>query len=226
MLHRNKLAISFASIMRTAVVLAVTVLSTSAFARDSGLGEKALQLAASAGEGVKAVREAFTNSATPVQAQGQIEVAFSPNLGAEELVIRVTDSAKKDLRVMAYAFTSSKITSALIRAAKRGVNVYLLADEKQNLGAGAGPKGRAALSALSLAGVHVRVVDAYPIFHDKVQISDGRVLQTGSFNYSDAAAKRNSENVIVHWDNPELASAYAEHFARNWKLSKAFNPSF
>ena len=212
--------------MRTAVVLAVTVLGTSAFARDSGLGEKALQLAASAGEGVKAVREAFTNSATPVQAQGQIEVAFSPNLGAEELVIRVTDSAKKDLRVMAYAFTSSKITSALIRAAKRGVNVYLLADEKQNLGAGAGPKGRAALSALSLAVVHVRVVDAYPIFHDKVQISDGRVLQTGSFNYSDAAAKRNSENVIVHWDNPELASAYAEHFARNWKLSKAFNPSF
>ena len=104
--------------MRTAVVLAVTVLGTSAFARDSGLGEKALQLAASAGEGVKAVREAFTNSATPVQAQGQIEVAFSPNLGAEELVIRVTDSAKKDLRVMAYAFTSSKITSALIRAAK------------------------------------------------------------------------------------------------------------
>ena len=125
--------------MRTAVVLAVTVLGTSAFARDSGLGEKALQLAASAWEGVKAVREAFTNSATPVQAQGQIEVAFSPNLGAEELVIRVTDSAKKDLRVMAYAFTSSKITSALIRAAKRGVNVYLLADEKQNLGAGAGP---------------------------------------------------------------------------------------
>ena len=202
------------------------MLGTSAFARDSGLGEKALQLAASAGEGVKAVREAFTNSATPVQAQGQIEVAFSPNLGAEELVIRVTDSAKKDLRVMAYAFTSSKITSALIRAAKRGVNVYLLADEKQNLGVGAGPKGRAALSALSLTGVHVRVVDAYPIFHDKVQISDGRVLQTGSFNYSDAAAKRNSENVIVHWDNPELASAYAEHFARNWKLSKAFNPSF
>lgn len=212
--------------MRTAVVLAVMALCTSALARESGIGEKALQLAASAGEGVKAVREAFTSSATPVQAKGQIEVAFSPNLGAEELVIRVTDSAKKDLRVMAYAFTSSKITSALIRAAKRGVNVYLLADEKQNLGDGAGTKGRAALSALSLAGVQVRVVGAYPIFHDKVQISDGRVVQTGSFNYSDAAAKRNSENVIVHWDNPDLASAYAEHFARNWKLSKAFNPSF
>ena len=113
--------------MRTAVVLAVTVLGTSAFARDSGLGEKALQLAASAGEGVKAVREAFTNSATPVQAQGQIEVAFSPNLGAEELVIRVTDSAKKDLRVMAYAFTSSKITSALIRAAKEALHESVLA---------------------------------------------------------------------------------------------------
>lgn len=208
------------------MVFAAVAVSTTTLARESSIGEKALQLAATAGEGVKAVREAFNISAIPVQAHGQIEVAFSPNFGAEELVIRVADSAKKDLRIMAYAFTSSKMTSALIRAAKRGVNVYLLADEKQNLGEGAGPKGRAALSALSLAGVHVRVVGAYAIFHDKVQIADGRSVMTGSFNFSDAAAKRNSENVIVHWDNPELASAYADHFSRNWKLSKAFDPSF
>ena len=197
-----------------------------AHARDTGLADKAQQLAATAGEGIKAVREAFVTKATAVQPQGAIEVAFSPRQGAEELVIRVTDSAKTDLRVMAYAFTSSKITAAMVRAAKRGVNVYLLADEKQNLGEGASAKGRAALSAMSLAGVHVRVVDAYPIFHDKVQISEGRVVQTGSFNYSDAAAKRNSENVIVHWDNPELAAAYAEHFARNWSLSKPFKNSY
>jgi phosphatidylserine/phosphatidylglycerophosphate/cardiolipin synthase-like enzyme len=158
--------------------------------------------------------------------RGAIEVAFSPDHGAEDLVLRVVDSAKADLRVMAYSFTSSKMTAALVRAAKRGVKVYLLADEKQNTGEGGAGKSKAALSTLSLAGVSVRLVGAYPIFHDKVQIADGRTLQTGSYNYSDAAARRNSENVIVHWDNPDLAMAYAEHFERNWRLSKPFTPSF
>ena len=166
-------------------------------------------------------------SSRAVANRGGIEVAFSPDYGAEELVIRVVDSAKADLRVMAYSFTSAKMTSALVRAVKRGVKVYLLADEKQNTGEGGGAKkSKAALSTLSLAGANVRLVGAYAIFHDKVQIVDGRTLQTGSFNFSDAAARRNSENVIVHWDNPDLALAYAEHFERNWRLSKPFNPGF
>jgi phosphatidylserine/phosphatidylglycerophosphate/cardiolipin synthase-like enzyme len=37
-------------------------------------------------------------------------------------------------------------------------------------------------------------------------ISDGKHVQTGSFNYSQAAAKSNSENVLVVWNNPDLAA--------------------
>ena len=197
-----------------------------AIARENTLAEAAQTIASSASEGLKVVRGAIALKPIGVEARGEVEVAFSPDLGAEELVIRVTDSATKDLRVMAYSFTSAKVTSAILRAAKRGVKVYLLADAKHNLSESSSQKGRAALSALANSGVMVRVVDAYSIFHDKVQIADGRVTQTGSFNYSAAAATRNSENVIVHWDNPALAKAYADHFERNWKISKAFTPSY
>lgn len=183
------------------------------------------RLTEAAGEGWR-LAKGLLNSPKAVPASGTIEVAFSPDMGAEELVLKTTDSAKADLRVMAYSFTSARVTAAMVRAAKRGVKVYVLADEKHNVGQGAGPKARAALSAMSLAGVQVRLVGAYAIFHDKVQIVDGRTVQTGSFNYSEAAAKRNSENVIVHWGNAELAVAYADHFARNWQLSKPFTPDY
>lgn len=211
-----------------AMVLAMLSAASAVHARDYGLVDKATQLVVStAEEGVKQARDIFKqSSATPLHATGSIEVAFSPDHGAEELVIRATDSASADLRMMAYALTSSRITSAVVRAAKRGVKVYVLADYKQNLGPGMSPKGKAALSAMALAGVQVRVVDAYPIFHDKVQIVDGKTVQTGSFNYSEAAAKKNSENVIVHWNNQQLAQAYGDHFARNWKISKPFKPDF
>ena len=45
----------------------------------------------------------------------------------------------------------------------------------------------------------MRVINVYPIHHDKVVIVDAETVELGSFNYSDAAAHRNSENVLVNW---------------------------
>ena len=171
-----------------------------------------------------------TLSVQQVQAAGTLEVGFSPKGGAETLVVKVIDSAQTDLKVMAYSFTSAKVTSALLRAVKRGVAVAIVADEKHNLGEGASPKARAkaraAFGALVEAGAQVRITDAFAIHHDKVLIADFRHLELGSFNFSEAAASRNSENVLVNWDNPALAKVYASHFARNWALAKPFRPPF
>lgn len=161
-----------------------------------------------------------------VAATGSIEVGFSPKGGAESLVIKVIDSARTDLKVMAYSFTSARVTAALIRAVKRGVKVSLVADEKHNLSAGASPKARAAFSALAQAGAEVRVIDAFAIAHDKTIVADAAHVQLGSFNYSEAAASRNSENVLVNWNSPGLAKVYTAHFARNWSLGKPFGPSY
>ena len=48
----------------------------------------------------KAVAE-IGNRSTTVQHQGAIEVGFSPNEGAERLVLRVIDSARSEIRLMA-----------------------------------------------------------------------------------------------------------------------------
>ena len=47
-------------------------------------------------------------------------------------------------------------------------------------------------------------------------------MEQGSFNYSDAAAHRNSENVLVNWGNPKLAAVYLKHFERNYARAKAY----
>ena len=165
-------------------------------------------------------------SSKEVTAAGTLEVAFSPKQGAEALVLKAIDSARSSIKVMAYSFTSSKVTAALLRAQKRGVAVSLVADEEHNLKSGASPKARAAFSALSLAGAQVRVISAFAIHHDKVLIVDDLHVQLGSYNYSESAATRNSENVLVNWNNPALAAVYADHFAKNWALAQQFNPDY
>lgn len=163
-------------------------------------------------------------SATPISvpAAGTIEVGFSPDQGAETLVLRVIDSAKTELNVMAYSFSNKSVTEALVRAAKRGVTVSLLADHKRNLVTDRSGKSRNALETLAEAGVNVRIVSAFKLHHDKVLIADKQTVELGSFNFANSAAHENSENALVNWNNPALAKAYLAHFERNWALSQPF----
>lgn len=181
-------------------------------------------LAAAAGK----IAQSVASGTETVPGTGQIEVAFSPKGGAEELVIKAINSAQNDIKVMAYAFTSVRVTQALINASRRGVTVSMAVDADHNLSRGGGEsnKGRAALSALATSGVAVRVVSAFPIHHDKLIIVDERHVQSGSFNYTSSAQMRNSEYVMVNWDNPSLARAMLPHFKRNFSLGKAFSPGY
>ena len=71
------------------------------------------------------------------------------------------------------------------------------------------------------AGIPIRVISAYAIHHDKYIVVDGCHTQTGSFNYSQAAAKSNSENVLVVWDNERVAALYLAHWESRWKQGAA-----
>lgn len=161
-----------------------------------------------------------------VPAAGEIEVAFSPNESAEALVVRTIDAARSQIRMLTYSFTSAPVTAALIRAKKRNVDVALVVDFKNNVSEDRSGKARAALGAVSTAGILVRTISAYPIHHDKTIIVDGAHVETGSFNYSDAAARRNSENVVVNWNNPKLAAVFLQHFERNWRQGVEYKPAY
>jgi len=163
-----------------------------------------------------------SNHSVEVPATGTLEVAFSPSEGSEALVVKVADSARSELRILAYSFTSAAVTAALLRAKKRGVDVHLVVDEKNNVSEDRSGKARAALSALVNAGIDVRTINVYPIHHDKVMVADRETVELGSFNYSDAAARRNSENLLVNWRNPKLAAVYLQHFERNYRQARAY----
>ena len=153
-----------------------------------------------------------------VPTAGEIEVAFSPNEGSEQLVLKVIDSAKSEIKMLAYSFTSTPVVKALVQAKKKGVSISLVVDHKGNQGA----KSRAALSILVNVGCDVRTITAYQIHHDKVIIADKQTIELGSFNYSASAANKNSENVLVIWNNPKLAEKYIEHFERNQQKATAY----
>jgi phosphatidylserine/phosphatidylglycerophosphate/cardiolipin synthase-like enzyme len=150
-----------------------------------------------------------------IQSAGGLEVAFSPNGGCTDLVIKVINSAKTSIRVLAYSFTSAPIAKALVEAHKRGVDVQVVVDKSQ--------KSAKYTSATFIAneGIPVRIDSKHAIAHNKVIVIDGHTVQQGSFNYTKAAEDSNGENVLVNWDNQKLAEVYLKDWKRHWEHSDA-----
>jgi phosphatidylserine/phosphatidylglycerophosphate/cardiolipin synthase-like enzyme len=157
---------------------------------------------------------AAPSSPTPavVSSAPRIEVAFSPEAGSEALVVKVIASARQSLRLAAYSFTSPAVVRALLDAKKRGVDVRVLIDDRGNRSAAS----QSAIRLMTGASIPLRVISAYAIHHDKYIVVDGTTTETGSFNFSQAAAKANSENVIVIWNDRIVAAQYQAHWDNRW----------
>lgn len=152
--------------------------------------------------------------------QAKIVVGFSPNGQAESLVLGAIQGAENSIFVAAYTFTSKPVAEALLCAHRRGVLVYLVVDAKSN-----GQRYTAA-TYLANQGVLVRLNASYAIMHNKFMVIDGKQVQTGSFNYSSAAAIRNAENVLLINGLYELAEQYLNEWYRLWNEGIPLEPSY
>lgn len=145
-------------------------------------------------------------------AQPSIQVGFSPEGSARQLVLETIGGAKHSIQMLAYAFQSPDIAQALVDAKARGVDVRVVVDKKRN-------ENKASQKAMDLVtrhGVELRTNDRFHIHHDKTIIVDGHTVETGSFNFAPSAEKVNSENVVVIRGAPEVAKQYLAHWESRW----------
>jgi len=136
-------------------------------------------------------------------AHATYEVIFSPSAQAEQAIIRFIQDAQKTVHVAAYAFTSRPIAQALL-------DVRVVVDKSQAFGK------YSAAAFLANHAVFVRVDGEYQLQHQKVVIVDGVSVETGSYNFTASARDRNSENVIIIRNVPELAARYEANWEKMW----------
>ena len=153
---------------------------------------------------------------SPVVNAGNIEIKayFSPRGGCTAAIVRNIDHAKKFVDVAIYSFTSRKIADALIRAYRRGVRIRVVADE------GASRGRRCVVPLLEKFGIPVRYKrgSGGGLMHNKYAVIDGKIVITGSFNWTKSAEYRNDENLVVIRSS-DLARVYEKNFKKLWKLA-------
>jgi phosphatidylserine/phosphatidylglycerophosphate/cardiolipin synthase-like enzyme len=139
---------------------------------------------------------------------------FAPGLNPRTAIIEVLNSAKTQIRGFGYDYTSPEITAACCAAKQRGVDEEWIIDSTA-----LSAKGCTAAQ-LVAAGIPVFSDSNEPIFHDKVIVVDGSIVEFGSYNYS-REAERNAECAFVKTD-PEKA----QQFLANWLLHQSHSQAW
>lgn len=140
-----------------------------------------------------------------------IQVYFSPRGGCTEAVVEELRGAQKTVRVQAYSFTSRDIAAALRDAKRRGVDVEIVLDKSNET------SQYSAATFMANAGIPTYIDAEHAIAHNKIMVIDGETVITGSFNFTKAAETRNTENLLIIKNAPDLVRQYE----RNYEEHKA-----
>ena len=139
-----------------------------------------------------------------------IQVFFSPqDKGITNGILSLIKNAKNYIYIPAFVITEKRMTSELIKARQRGVDVRVIAD---------------ALNASTKHSKHnelrrnrilVKAENYAGKMHSKTMIIDDEYLIIGSMNFSNSGENRNDENMIILKDS-NAAKFYKTFFLYQW----------
>lgn len=150
-----------------------------------------------------------------------VQTCFSPQGKCSAHILREIGSAKQELLVAVYAFTSHDLATALVLAKKRGVAVQVIVDREFDR-TNDNSKGKflegQKIPVRRLSGASAKAGDKDPgVMHQKFAVIDRRIVFTGSYNWTHSAENRNDENLLMFRDASPLAEEYRKSFLRLWE---------
>jgi phosphatidylserine/phosphatidylglycerophosphate/cardiolipin synthase-like enzyme len=163
--------------------------------------------------GVYAGATAFSGTQVERVAESVVSgVYFSPNGGCEDQIVSWIGKANSSVHILIYSFTLDRIRDALIQAHGRNVQVEVVFEQNSLNDAGNEYQN------LKNAGIAVRADGNSAYMHDKIMVVDGKVVLTGSYNWSPQAENENNEDlVVITSDN--VASIYESEFQKIWNAA-------
>lgn len=142
-------------------------------------------------------------------------VYFTPSLDCENQIIQLLNNSKQSIDISVYSINNNNIVAALKQAYTRGVPIRILTDRVQAAGRGA--------KSIELyeSGLNIRVHSKHRIEHNKFMVADNETVITGSYNWTNPASLKNSENCLVVWNDPDTVLKYKKRFEYLWDVNTA-----
>lgn len=140
-----------------------------------------------------------------------LEVYFTPSNNCEEAITQRLRSAKK-IDIAVYAINNKNLVEEIKKAYDRGAKVRIISDILQ------ASRRKSKVKELKEYGIPVALNKHKTTEHNKFAVFDKKTVVTGSYNWTNAASWRNSENCVFLEDG---AQKYQKRFNTLWKTYNA-----
>ena len=142
-------------------------------------------------------------------------VLFTPGDEIWRRIAMELEDATKSIDIAVYDFDNEKFASELIKAKGRGVEVHLIIDHA--IAQKHFSDRRSPLSMLRDSGIDIKTkAEGRGVMHHKFAIFDGKLVLTGSRNWTFADEKNSYENVLITSDS-DTVKRYKDEFERIWR---------
>nr|XP_020452663.1 mitochondrial cardiolipin hydrolase isoform X2 [Monopterus albus]XP_020452664.1 mitochondrial cardiolipin hydrolase isoform X2 [Monopterus albus]XP_020452669.1 mitochondrial cardiolipin hydrolase isoform X2 [Monopterus albus] len=121
-------------------------------------------------------------------------------------------STSSSLDLCVFAFSNMDLSRAVLALYRKGITIRVLADKDYTAITGS------KIGVLHKAGICVRCNANSVHMHHKFALVDGRLLITGSLNWTLQAVQGNMENVLIT-EEPDLVQPFIKEFHRLWVLN-------
>ena len=138
---------------------------------------------------------------------GWVMVYFSPDSDVARALDPWLASARSEIDLLVFNFTSDALAERLIDRMEAGVRVAGVFESSQASNSGG------EFAHLRSAGADLRLDRNPNDMHHKVIVIDGALVITGSYNFSRAAQEENDENLLLIY-SPAIAEQYLIEFSR------------
>ena len=138
------------------------------------------------------------------------KVYFSPGTDILESISGLLKQAKETLDICVFTITDERLANDILNCHQSGVKVRIITDDNKMFDHGSAIKG------LKSTGIAIKIDHSRYHMHHKFGIIDGKIVFTGSFNWTYTATSHNQENLLVT-TNYDINKQYKEQFELLWK---------
>lgn len=140
---------------------------------------------------------------------------FSPGESCREIIINQISTALTRIKICVFTISDDRISNAILTSHKRGVEVRVITDNDKSLDIGSD------IHQLVKSGISVKMDSTPNHMHHKFMVVDDKELTTGSYNWTQSAARFNHENILVTKETGVVKS-FLKEFEQLWKQMELY----
>ena len=148
---------------------------------------------------------------------------FSDQGSIAEQLTRAIDASRTSIDLALHGIALEELGDAIVRAKRRGLKVRVLLNRSHVFPEKSRDTRAPEIDMLlDEPGIEIKMLrggELHGIMHHKFAVFDGKVLETGSFNWTHAADAWHWENALFH-DDARRVAAFQSHWAWLWDIAE------